>query len=659
MIVRMGLKWYNLVLVLVVIMALTLVAPVAAIPATYAHIENWGWSGSPLVSPFANPTDVAVNSSGYVYVADTGSLPPFIMLFDPAGTSLKNFGDSQSINPAGGIAVNSSGYVYVADDDNEQEIRIYDPSGNYLGESSSGPYSTHVGGVAVNASGYLYVEDGGTGNILRSGPSGNYLTAFGSTPYNPLTPMDVAVNSTGFVYVVDEDSPYHVLIYDSMGTYVTSFDLDFTPRNGITIDSSGNVYIVDDDILQIQVLTSSGTPLTTFGPGLLDDPSGIAVDSSGRVFVTDEGGSVNPSPLVHVFIPSPTAAFMGTPSSGSAPLTVAFTDQSTGGPTMWNWSFGDGTWTNTTNAAARNPTHSYTSAGTWTVNLTVSNTAGTDSVSKTGYITVTPAGTTSSGSGDSSGDAGRSTSFAVTAPGTTAGGTMTFTVNEPLSVGGAGYTYAIATVSIVPSGTIGSTELTVTDVGASAQPPEGRTTAGIVAIEPVAVNPSMISSGTITFAVSTTWLSAHGLSPSNIVLMRNDGSGWSELPTTFVSQSGNADYFTATTPGFSYFAITTRLNNETSVSNTTVPATLAAGSTAVTSGLPTNVPTYALSATTPVPTRTTAAPAPVLASAGSFAFPVSTVALIGTGCVVLAGAGWWVRRWYIQRQNPTLFRKYN
>jgi len=40
-------------------------------------------------------------------------------------------------------------------------------------------------------------------------------------------------------------------------------------------------------------------------------------------------------------------------------------------------------------------------------------------------------------------------------------------------------------------------------------------------------------------------------------------------------------------------------------------------------------------------------------------FPVMTAVLIGPGCVVLAGSGWYVRRWGIRRRDPALFREYN
>lgn len=80
----------------------------------------------------------------------------------------------------------------------------------------------------------------------------------------------------------------------------------------------------------------------------------------------------------------PVAAFSGTPTSGDNPLTVSFSDASTNSPTSWSWTFGDGG-----TSSAANPNHTYYSAGTYTVSLTVSNAYGSDSETKTSYITVT------------------------------------------------------------------------------------------------------------------------------------------------------------------------------------------------------------------------------------------------------------------------------
>lgn len=86
---------------------------------------------------------------------------------------------------------------------------------------------------------------------------------------------------------------------------------------------------------------------------------------------------------------APVAAFTGTPISGSAPLTVNFTDQSTDYPTDWQWDFGDGD-----TSAIQNPNHTYSQSGTYTVELTVTNNFGSGNKQKTNYINVTSSGGT-------------------------------------------------------------------------------------------------------------------------------------------------------------------------------------------------------------------------------------------------------------------------
>ncbi|HTJ39023.1 MAG TPA: PKD domain-containing protein [Dactylosporangium sp.] len=81
--------------------------------------------------------------------------------------------------------------------------------------------------------------------------------------------------------------------------------------------------------------------------------------------------------------PAPVADFTGTPTSGTTPLNVQFTDASTGAPTSWAWTFGDGG-----TSTAQNPSHTYAAAGTYSVSLTAANAGGSDSVTKSGYVTV-------------------------------------------------------------------------------------------------------------------------------------------------------------------------------------------------------------------------------------------------------------------------------
>jgi PKD repeat protein len=85
-------------------------------------------------------------------------------------------------------------------------------------------------------------------------------------------------------------------------------------------------------------------------------------------------------------IPAPTAPtpdFTGTPTSGQAPLTVAFRDASTGSPSTWSWSFGDGA-----TASAASPSHTYTAPGTYSVTLTVRNAGGSKAKTRAGYVVV-------------------------------------------------------------------------------------------------------------------------------------------------------------------------------------------------------------------------------------------------------------------------------
>lgn len=99
-------------------------------------------------------------------------------------------------------------------------------------------------------------------------------------------------------------------------------------------------------------------------------------------------GIVDANAAVH-WVPAPwppplTAEFVGELTIGGVPLTVQFTDKSTGDIISWLWDFGDGQ-----TSTLQNPSHIYQNFGNYTVSLTVKSQDSSDTETKQNYITVT------------------------------------------------------------------------------------------------------------------------------------------------------------------------------------------------------------------------------------------------------------------------------
>ncbi len=132
-----------------------------------------------------------------------------------------------------------------------------------------------------------------------------------------------------------------------------------------------------------------------FGDGTTSDlqnPTHI-YNASGNYYITltasNEGGTSAPLRRGPVVVRNPRAIanFTGTPTIGTLPLAVQFTDTSSNFPNRWAWEFGDGTF-----ADIQNPVHTYNTAGSYTVYLRVNDTTSDkpySDIRRTAYITVT------------------------------------------------------------------------------------------------------------------------------------------------------------------------------------------------------------------------------------------------------------------------------
>jgi len=110
-------------------------------------------------------------------------------------------------------------------------------------------------------------------------------------------------------------------------------------------------------------------------------PPGTGAFSNSVVFASNGGNSTNAVTGSGAIVP--VAQFTGSPTNGMAPLVVTFSNLSTGTITHVAWNFGDGG-----TSIATNPTHTYTNAATFSVSLTVIGPAGSNTLNRSGYITV-------------------------------------------------------------------------------------------------------------------------------------------------------------------------------------------------------------------------------------------------------------------------------
>ncbi|RPI37023.1 MAG: PKD domain-containing protein, partial [Methanoregulaceae archaeon] len=277
---------------------------------------------------------------------------------------------------------------------------------------------------------------------------------------------------------------------------------------------------------------------------------------------------------------SPIVSFTGTPATGTAPLYVIFNDTSdVVTPLMWNWSFGDASisWYNTTTSAAKNASFGYSTAGTYTVSLTVTNASGSYAATRTGYITVTvpvvpvpgSPGTPASGSSTSGSDSQPVSSGMVTVPGILKGSTGTFAFSPVIS---GSSPVGISRVQIITSSDVGEITVIALPVlpGAFLNPPDPPV-AGSEQVKAIGINPAAIDHAVITFGVDGSWLTTNHLTSGDIVVIQDTNGQWTGLPTTFDLQDGNIYYFDATVHGFGVFAVAGRKNTGTAPAASIVP----------------------------------------------------------------------------------------
>lgn len=209
---------------------------------------------------FFAPVGVAIDGNGNILVADTGnhriqklnSTGTHVFTVGALPTGTIGAGAGEFNNPTF-IAADAAGNIYVSDTGNNR-IQKFDSTGVYITEW----FVNTPAGVAIDSSGNVLVMEQGTLLVRKFTNTGTPLLAWGGGPGTgngqfggvPNGPIGLAVDANDNVYAVDTDNN-RVQIFTNNGTYLTQFGTpgagngQFDFPVGIAVDNSGNIYVAD------------------------------------------------------------------------------------------------------------------------------------------------------------------------------------------------------------------------------------------------------------------------------------------------------------------------------------------------------------------------------------------------------------------------------
>ena len=324
--------------------------------------ESWSQMGY----QFEWPVSVAVDGAGNVYVAEAGRNR--IEKFDPTGLLVWRVGRQQGYTPnvfihdfsnPSGIAVDPTGQIYVADSGNARVVKLFSEGqriatwGDAAGQRLDPRRLSRPVAIALDTNNYVYVLDAGTGRVHKFSNTGaTYFGSWGgalgpgdgqfSTIAGCCGPSDIAIvsgrNGSITAYISDTDN-YRIhrwAIGSDAAGYITSSAFigwmglcvsgpncdganerskgfqctsascstpswgqksgqragQFSHPRGVAVDSAGNLYVADSDNHRIQKFDSAGSYVAMWGSRgeqsrELSTPVDVVTDGTTAVHVAD------------------------------------------------------------------------------------------------------------------------------------------------------------------------------------------------------------------------------------------------------------------------------------------------------------------------------------------------------------------------------------
>ena len=331
-----------------------LAGTVAALAQPYTMATIAG--GSPLPTPVAavaapigQPQRPAVDGSGNLYFSSSHcvfKVDSSGVLTLVAGTSRPGYsGDGgpalqAQLNSPQGLVLDSSGNLYIADSGNDR-VRMVSPGGiitTIAGTGTKG-YSGDFGpaisaelrlpsAVRFDSSGNLYIADCANHSIRKVDTSGiiTSVAGIGYAGYSGDTlaavtaqlngPQDMVLDTAGNIYIADTNNNLvrkiaiadsTISIYAGVTSTSTSGDgsqANTVPLRGpsaLALDSTGNLYIVENTNNKVRKVGTDGIISTVAGDGTFNfggdggqatkaqmaGPLGMCLYSSGNLYITD------------------------------------------------------------------------------------------------------------------------------------------------------------------------------------------------------------------------------------------------------------------------------------------------------------------------------------------------------------------------------------